>query len=701
MSRVWLALLLWAAGGAGGEADGPRNVSDRCLSDVQVFLRDVGRDTPRPYAALMYDAFGKMGSDVAGGNVNMPGSLQECVSVRGPAFSGQYCQVFLKQDNVQYFVGICVPNSCEEDEVETLVICETFQVGGSSLIPALPSILVSRSAQGIFMTQCASDTASPDLSAVTCLFVCCAMIAVPLAATLFTALIRWQQHKVVNPGVPRGSSSLNANSNLYGTLTANGPPSGGNYTTDTVHAVQQLSETDRSRSQQEDTGKCACLCVCCLYWCLQAFSLQNTTQGVLGTTTSSSSSSSSSAPAGSYASVNGIRILSLLWIICGHSTQLSAWNNLDNEKEWKKTVESSLLYVFAFSGPVYLGVDTFLLLGGLLSARSLLGSIQRAEGKLSRGLVAHFLFKRFKRVQPLHLFIVCLAIGFFSVVQRGAFWFTAEDQVINCKKYWWSNLLLVNNLFTITDICAPWTWYLSLDFQFYATTPLLIYLYRLNRNVLLVVSAILLLLSGLASAVITALLQLPVHQPTTLTYETYFQYYYNKPYTRYGPYLIGILLGIYITTKREQLLKHQWQAVLGWVSCLAGMAAVVVLAYVLKDVPARPSLAHALYQGVHRPLWALSVAWIILAGEEGYGGLVHSLLSLGVWAPLSHISFSCYLIHPFLIILYNGKQETPIHFTNFNFMYLFMGHVTLTLAAGYILTVLVEKPYLLLKRTRG
>ena len=51
-----------------------------------------------------------------------------------------------------------------------VLLPEAFQVAESSLIPALPSILVSQSAQGIFMTQCASDTASPDLSAVTCLY---------------------------------------------------------------------------------------------------------------------------------------------------------------------------------------------------------------------------------------------------------------------------------------------------------------------------------------------------------------------------------------------------------------------------------------------------------------------------------------------------------------------------------------------------
>lgn len=41
------------------------------------------------------------------------------------------------------------------------------------------------------------------------------------------------------------------------------------------------------------------------------------------------------------------------------------------------------------------------------------------------------------------------------------------------------------------------------------------------------------------------------------TSENYVLYYYVKPYTRYGPFLIGILIGIYLTTKKDQLLKQK------------------------------------------------------------------------------------------------------------------------------------------------
>ncbi|KAK3523686.1 hypothetical protein QTP70_008609 [Hemibagrus guttatus] len=264
---------------------------------------------------------------------------------------------------------------------------------------------------------------------------------------------------------------------------------------------------------------------------------------------------------------------------------------------------------------------------GLLSAKSFFSCIQRSEDKPSLRLIAHFLFRRFKRIQPLHLFIVCVIVALFSFLHKGPFWFTAEDQILNCKVFWWSNLLLINNLITITHTCAPWTWYLSVDFQFYATTPFLIFLYRLD-------------------------------------YESYFEYYYNKPYTRYGPYVIGILAGIYILTKKEDVIKQQWQAAAGWLVSLSVMAMIVGSAYTLRG---QGSLGHAVYQGLHRSLWALAVAWVIVACEEGYGGFVNKFLSMNVWVPLSNISFACYLVHPLLILLYNSKQETLVHYTDLNF----------------------------------
>lgn len=65
----------------------------------------------------------------------------------------------------------------------------------------------------------------------------------------------------------------------------------------------------------------------------------------------------------------------------------------------------------------------------------------------------------------------------------------------------------------------------------------------------------------------------------------------------------------------------QWQAAVGWFCCLSLMATLVGFAYFLKKTPAHPSLPHAVYQGLHRHVWALSVSWIILACEEGYGGM--------------------------------------------------------------------------------
>uniref|UniRef100_A0A3Q3SDY5 O-acyltransferase like n=1 Tax=Mastacembelus armatus TaxID=205130 RepID=A0A3Q3SDY5_9TELE len=505
---------------------------------------------------ILYDAFGKQGSGIIEGNVNQPGMMQQCRSAHGPTFSGQYCQVFISQGMYMYFVGVCVPDSCGEKDVQNLALHGKLQLGQMSLIPPLPHILVNQSAQEVTMTHCLLNTLTPDTSDIIC------MSVYDWTSTLSTLLYS----------------------------TKNTPQ---------------------------------CFPRSCLYQGLQAFSLQTTTKGVLST----------SVPGGGYASLNGIRVLSLFWIMSGHTTQIPILSSLDNINSLLNTVESNILHVFTIGGPVFLGVDTFLVLG----------------------------------VQPLHLFITCLATGILPLFQWEPFWFPDLENFMDCKKYWWANAVFVSNLIQVSQIVRH-----KCHFQ------LMLYL----------LCVFVFFFSSVGN---------------------YAFQYYHKPHTRYGPFLLGILTGLYLGKRKNPFIKKKvttfdqnnsktiWQAALGWFFCLSLLAVLFGLSYLLVESPPYPSVPHALYQGLHRHLWALAVIWIILACEDGYGGFIKSFLSMGFWVPLSNISFACYLIHPMFIILYLALLQTPIHYTEINFLYLFLGVLMLSVILSYILTVLVEKPFVLLK----
>lgn len=50
------------------------------------------------------------------------------------------------------------------------------------------------------------------------------------------------------------------------------------------------------------------------------------------------------------------------------------------------------------------------------------------------------------------MFITFLTTGVVSLVQWGPYWFPFVDIIMDCKSYWWANVVLISNIIPVQEI---------------------------------------------------------------------------------------------------------------------------------------------------------------------------------------------------------------------------------------------------------
>uniref|UniRef100_A0A182NL18 Nose resistant-to-fluoxetine protein N-terminal domain-containing protein n=1 Tax=Anopheles dirus TaxID=7168 RepID=A0A182NL18_9DIPT len=395
--------------------------------------------------------------------------------------------------------------------------------------------------------------------------------------------------------------------------------------------------------------------------------------------------------------VNGIRALSMLWIIVNHVHD-SAYGiptiNIPVRQEYAESYFGVLFHRLGGKA-----VDIFLMLSGMLVAMKMLRELEKHK----RLNVWELWLHRIIRITPAYAALILFGIAFVEWVGEGVLYKLVADELLSaCHKSWWSALLYVQNYAHYESMCFVHTWYLSVDMQLYIISPLLIYLlWRFGKRFIPVIVLLALLSIGCVFATFMVneyrLNRSAPRGDGLMPRKTY-----HPTHARMSVWLFGVLFGYLLHRTRSARVKlsKPIQA-LGW---LVTLAILVVTGYSLKqlyigDYTRIAPVADAFYESLHRSFWAFAVMWVIFVCINQQGGVVDRFLGCPLWQPLSRLSYSMYLVHIAIqAITLTQAIRFPVEFTVVNVFYTSFGLACVSAVVGTVWCVAFEYPFFGLER---
>ncbi|KAG7197537.1 hypothetical protein KM043_017647 [Ampulex compressa] len=391
--------------------------------------------------------------------------------------------------------------------------------------------------------------------------------------------------------------------------------------------------------------------------------------------------------------IHGLRFLGMVWIILVH-TIFYVQDYGDNMPWAWRMSEGFAAQIISNST---LSVDTYFFLSGYLLSYVYLCSHKDKENyklidyrsKLNEILIT--IVKRFIRLTPAYMMmigIVELNMGWYS--NTSLFYMTERPQN-SCAKYWWRNLLYINNLFRAETMCVSWSWYLSNDMQFFIIGIFLLNLMSIYLYAAMIILGGLLFGSILLTGYISYIYE---YVPTLDTQYQNLDLLYYPPWTRIGPYIVGILAAYILIKLNKKLELKKRNIVICW---LFGSSCNILVLFGLWERHISV-VSTAFYVGLSRTVWGVGLAWIVIACQTNHGGIINQILSFKGWIPLSRLTYCAYLLNPFIINSVYLYGESSIHVDFLSIGTAFMGNVLNSYFCAYMLSLMFEMPYIELLR---
>ncbi|XP_031635860.1 O-acyltransferase like protein [Contarinia nasturtii] len=390
-------------------------------------------------------------------------------------------------------------------------------------------------------------------------------------------------------------------------------------------------------------------------------------------------------------SIHGLRAISMAWVILGH-TCIIVFKYADN-MELRKVVEKE--FWFQTISNATFSVDTFFFISGFLvsyiyfrtNAKGKLEKLSKGVNEFTAGTFHFFglIGYRFVRLTAPYMFVLGLVEVVMKYFYHHSVFETPTPDHENCPNYWWRNILYINTLFPVEQMCMLWSWYLADDTQFFIVGAFILIIAVRHFKV----ASTMLIVFMVSSWITTGFIAFQNnHIPNTDDPLALFDKIYDKPWTRLGPYMVGMCVGWFLFENDGKIRMSRTTLVIGWFSssfCL------LWLIYGLYNVKLDPFTAAA-YSSLSHSAWAMSLAWIVVACSSGYGGYVNKILSAPVIYPFSRVTYCAYLVHPIAIRFVSLNSDATLHLGSDSMIVLFFGHMILSFLLAFIISLSFEAP---------
>jgi len=468
--------------------DGLTEVSEECQKDVLRYTSSLNYEEPlnvKSWALKMFDATGKVlpGSSLQGAFVDMPGNVDSCLEIDNGNFLGEYCltMVYIPQQAPPPGLKVEKPGM----ELDPNMILQILRPSTNIVVWQNPLKL------GLCIPNSCSST---DVYSI--------------YKNIFTNMTIQDQVVHYTECKDKNTSEQFTDADFVAIAIF------------TVIGLIVIIGTiiDVAVYHFDDTWISSKLLVS-----LQGFSAHHVIRKIFHVTENKDG----------LGCINGIRFWSMVWVIVGHTYmrfyfEATPFRN-NTLPSLQDILTSTSLRLVSNATP---SVDSFFLIGALLLSYLTMKEVTKLRGGNIKFWSLFYIHRYIRLTGALAGVILFYTTLMKFMPYKSMSLFNAEHQA--CQDSWWKNLLYFNN-FEGLD-CMGHTWYMANDMQMFIITPIIFVSMYLSPIIGNLFTACLVLGS------IGWRLALELEHYGDDEYDT-FKGIYAKPWTRFAPYGIGLIVG--------------------------------------------------------------------------------------------------------------------------------------------------------------